>query len=189
MSRAGSLCRDLGTFVKRNKNQLCKYISSNKIIKPPKYFIWPLIACHSPHWNNPLFISCMITEFCVTSSLALDNWGQKYCRTLGYKPNSSMRFSILKFVIIPTIQNYSLPLKLKQRIEQLRMERNSKKINMLVRRIIVSPSRDFWDNVFLVWYLKCHSSRTQTPYSKQENRSNSWVWYKPVWNFKYFWQI
>ena len=25
----------------------------------------PLIACHSHHWNNPIFISCMITEFYV----------------------------------------------------------------------------------------------------------------------------
>ena len=28
-----------------------------------------------------------IMEFCVTSSLALDNWEQKYCQTLGNKPN------------------------------------------------------------------------------------------------------
>ena len=38
----------------------------------------PLIACHSPHWNNSLFTSCIITEFCMTFSLALNNWGQKY---------------------------------------------------------------------------------------------------------------
>ena len=30
-------------------------------------------------------------EFCVTSSLALDNWEQKYCQTLGSKPNDSHR--------------------------------------------------------------------------------------------------
>ena len=35
--------------------------------------MWPLIACHSPHWNNPLFISCMIRKFSVTFSLALNN--------------------------------------------------------------------------------------------------------------------
>ena len=29
----------------------------------------------------------IITEFCVTSSLAPDNWGQKHCQTLGNKPN------------------------------------------------------------------------------------------------------
>ena len=28
MSRAGSLCRDPGTLVKRNKNQLCDYITT-----------------------------------------------------------------------------------------------------------------------------------------------------------------
>ena len=38
----------------------------------------------------PLFISCTIAEFCVTSSLSLDNWGQKYCQTLGNKPNLSI---------------------------------------------------------------------------------------------------
>ena len=32
-----------------------------------------------------------IMEFCVTSSLALDNWEQKYCQTLGNKPNHSHR--------------------------------------------------------------------------------------------------
>ena len=30
----------------------------------------------------PLYISCTITEFCVTSSLALDNWGQNIVRLL-----------------------------------------------------------------------------------------------------------
>ena len=38
----------------------------------------------------PSFSSCTITEFCVTSSLAIDNWGQKYCETLGNKPNPSI---------------------------------------------------------------------------------------------------
>ena len=28
MSRAGSLCRDLGTLVKRNKNQLCDFVTT-----------------------------------------------------------------------------------------------------------------------------------------------------------------
>ena len=39
------------------------------------------------HSVLPLFIACTITEFPVTSSLALNNWGQKYCQTLGKKPN------------------------------------------------------------------------------------------------------
>ena len=38
----------------------------------------------------PLFISCTNTEVCVPSSLALDNWGQKYRHTLGNKPNPSI---------------------------------------------------------------------------------------------------
>ena len=32
-----------------------------------------------------------IMEFCVTSSLALDNWEQKYCQILGIKPSHSHR--------------------------------------------------------------------------------------------------
>ena len=49
-------------------------ISCNEIIKLPKDFR----CCHSsphhsPHRNNSLFISYTITEFCVTSSLVLDN--------------------------------------------------------------------------------------------------------------------
>ena len=42
------------------------------------------------HSLLPLFISCTITEFCVTSSLAFDNWGQKYCEILGHKPLLAM---------------------------------------------------------------------------------------------------
>ena len=38
----------------------------------------------------PLFDSCTITEFSVTSSLVLDNWGQKYCQSLGNKPLLAM---------------------------------------------------------------------------------------------------
>ena len=39
----------------------------------------------------PLFISCMVTEFCVTSSLALENWGKKFYQTLGNKPLLAMK--------------------------------------------------------------------------------------------------
>ena len=37
-----------------------------------------------------LFISCTITGFCAISSLAIDNWGQKCCQTLGNKANPSI---------------------------------------------------------------------------------------------------
>ena len=50
------------------------------------------VAIHGmsfPSWNSSLFNSCMITEFCVTSSLAVDNWGQKDCSTR-HKPNPSI---------------------------------------------------------------------------------------------------
>ena len=34
-----------------------------------------------------IYLMQKIMEFCVTSSLTLDNWEQKYCQTLGNKPN------------------------------------------------------------------------------------------------------
>ena len=38
--------------------------SSKKIIKWPKYFIHGHSSHpHFPHWNNPIFISCTMTEF------------------------------------------------------------------------------------------------------------------------------
>ena len=39
----------------------------------------------------PLFISYTITEFSVTSSMALNNCGKRYCQTLGKKPNPCKR--------------------------------------------------------------------------------------------------
>ena len=40
--------------------------SSQKIIKWPKYFIHGHSSHpHFPHWNNPIFISCTITELSV----------------------------------------------------------------------------------------------------------------------------
>ena len=35
------------------------------------HYMWLLITCHSPHWNNPFFITRTVTEFWVPS-LALD---------------------------------------------------------------------------------------------------------------------
>ena len=74
----------------------------------------PLIASYFPNWNNSLFFSCMITGFCVTSSLALHKWEQKYCQTLGYKPNPSipiifdrLSFKFLKIVrLLGKIKKY-----------------------------------------------------------------------------------
>ena len=101
------LCIIIST-VKINRPTL---ISSNKIIILPKY----LICCHSLHViplietiPYSLFISCIITEFWMTFSLALNNWGQKYCQIVGYKPNPSIpiifdRFSF-KFQKITWLQ-------------------------------------------------------------------------------------
>ena len=37
------------------------------------------------------YVTHKFMEFCVTSSLALDNWEQSYCQTLDNKPNPSLR--------------------------------------------------------------------------------------------------
>ena len=72
-------------------------ISSDEIDRLPKYF-------HPPHWNNSLFISCTITEFCVTSFLALDTCGQKYCQTLSYRPTRQFQLFLSDFP-----SNFKLP--------------------------------------------------------------------------------
>ena len=51
------------------------------------------------HSMLPLFISCTITELCAISSLALDNWRQKYCQTLGSKPNPSIPIIFDRFTV------------------------------------------------------------------------------------------
>ena len=107
-------------------------------------------------------------------------WGQKLSNS-GYKANPSSQQSDFQCLILPTTKKYSLLFKLKQHIKKLRIDRNSKGIN-LAKRIIYKKKQ----STFPVIYLKCHSSRTPTPDSKQENGSNSWVWSKPVWNSKYF---
>ena len=146
--------------------------------------MWPLIACHFPHWNNPVFISCTITKFCVIAWhlfwLSITE-RQKYCQTLGYKPNPSIPQCDFQCLILPTIKKYSLLLKLKQNIKQLRMDRNNKKIDLAKRIIACQRTEPF--------PAKQYSSRTQTPHSKHENCSNSGVWSKPVLNSKYFWMI
>ena len=106
-----------------------------------------------------------ILRHCVTS-LALENWGQKYCQTLGYKPNPSIPQCDFQSVTLPTVQKYWLLLKLKQHIKQLRMDRNSEKINLAKRYILCQKT----EPLLVIWY-----SRTQTADSKHENRSNAWV--------------
>ena len=56
-----------------------------------------------------------IFHHCMTSSLPLNNWGQKYCQTLRYKPNPSIpQCDLIQRLILPTIQKNSLCLKLKK---------------------------------------------------------------------------
>ena len=73
-------------------------ISSNEITKLPKYFL-----CGHSYLTYDHGILC----HCVTPPLALDNWGQKYCETLGYKPNPSIPQCDFQCLILPTIQKYS----------------------------------------------------------------------------------
>ena len=49
MSRAGSLCRDPGTLVKRNKKQLCDYMTT----EPARLAGIPVLWCLDPGGNFP----------------------------------------------------------------------------------------------------------------------------------------
>ena len=52
-----------------------------------------------PSLKQSVLISCTITAFGVTSSLALDNWGQKYCRNqLFLKDFPSVFWKIARFL-------------------------------------------------------------------------------------------
>ena len=132
-------------------------------------YMWPLMACHSPHWNNLVFISDTIMKFChCVTSLALENGGQKYCQTIGYKPNPSIPQLDFQCLALPTIQKYWLLVK--QHKKQLQMDRNSKEINP-AKRIIACQKKNRAISCNMI--LKYLPSRTQTPDSKHENRSNS----------------
>ena len=75
-----------------------------------------------------------IFRHCLTSSLTLKNWGQKYCQTIGYEPNPSiLQCDLIQRLILPTIQKYSLIPKLKQHMKQLRMDTNTQKIDLAKR--------------------------------------------------------
>ena len=84
-------------------------ISSNEITKQPKDFICchALIACHhSPHCNNKaLFISYTITEFYVTSSLALETEDNNIVKLLAISQtiNSNYFWQNFKFLKNPRL--------------------------------------------------------------------------------------
>ena len=94
--------------------------------------MWPLIPSSFLQSHIHLMHDQRIFRHCMTSSLTLNNRGQKYCQTLGYKPNPSIPLcDLIQSLILPMIQKYSLPLKLKQHIKQLRMDTNTQKIDLV----------------------------------------------------------
>ena len=123
-------------------------------------YTWPLI----PSSFSPLKESHThfmhdhgIFHHCMTSSLTLNNWGQKYCQTLGYEPNPSIPpCDLIQRLILPTIQKYSLLLKLNQHMKQLRMDTNTQKID-LAKQWHHHQKTELFP---VIWYLKCHSSWT-----------------------------
>ena len=60
----------------------------NKILR--NHFLSENLQWIVRHSMLLLFISCTITGLCAISSLAIDNWGQKCCQTLGNKANPSI---------------------------------------------------------------------------------------------------
>ena len=115
-------------------------------------------------------------------------WGQKLSNS-GYKANPSSQQSDFQCLILPTTKKYSLLFKLKQHIKKLRIDRNSKGIN-LPKRIIYIYIYNIY--IYITEHVSCNIfemsflTNANTWHSKQENGSNSWVWSKPVWNSKYF---
>ena len=102
-------------------------ISFKKIISPEILYMWPLIPCHSPQWNNPVFISCTITEFCVIG-WHLWLWtteGKNIVKLLAISPTCQFHSAIFncdfQCLTLLTIQKYWFLLKLKQHIKQLQM--------------------------------------------------------------------
>ena len=99
----------------------------------------------------------VILRHCVTS-LALDNWGKKYYQTRVAISQTCPQCDF-QCLTLPTIQKYCLLLKLKQHIKQLRKDGNRKKLTWLDELSHVKRAEPF----LVIWYLKCHSSRTQRP--------------------------
>ena len=73
-----------------------------------------LLLSENMQWNYVSFNVTLnyfmheITEFCVTYSLALDNWEQKSCQTLGNKPNHSHRVQRGRFIFQGKIFHYQI---------------------------------------------------------------------------------
>ena len=83
-------------------------ICSNKIIKLPNSLY---AATHHMSFpsrkQSPIYLMHdhgILCHICVTC-LALDNWGQKYCKPLGYKPNLSILQCGFQCLILPIIKN------------------------------------------------------------------------------------
>ena len=56
-------------------------------------YTWPLIPSSFPPLKQShihLLHDHGTVCHCMTSTLTINNWGQKYCQTLGYKPNPSI---------------------------------------------------------------------------------------------------
>ena len=107
--------------------KLCIQCSSNRLMSTNSkknyqtaeiLYTWPLIpSSFAPLKQSHIHLlhDHGIFRHCMTSSLTLNNWGQKYCQTLGYKPNPSIpECDLIQCLILPTIPKYSLLLKLKQ---------------------------------------------------------------------------
>ena len=117
------------------RNRLMSTSSKKNYQTAKILYTWPLIPSSFPPLKQShihLLHDHRIFRHCMTSSLTLNNWGQKYCQTLGYKPNPSIpECDLIECLILPTIQKYSLLLKLKQHIKQLPTDTNTQKIDLV----------------------------------------------------------
>ena len=72
-----------------NASFLRRHFAQEDFRKSPPFRKYAMKLCIIQCYNNYLMHEIM--EFCVTSPLVLENWEQKYCQTLGNKPNHSHR--------------------------------------------------------------------------------------------------
>ena len=148
--------------------KLCIQCSSNRLMSTSSkknyqtaeiLYTWPLIPSSFPPLKQShihLLHDHQIFQNCMTSSLTLNNWGQKYCQTLGYKPNPSIpQCDLIQCLILPTIQKYSLHLKLKQHKAIANGYKYPK--NWPGQMITSYQKTELFP---VIWYLKCHSSWT-----------------------------
>ena len=149
--------------------KLCIQCSSNRLMtisSKKNYqtaeipYTWPLIpSSFLPLKQSHIHLlhDHRIFHHCMTSSLTLNNWGQKYCQTLGYIPkpiNSTVWFNS----IFNTTNVSKIFITSKTQTTHKAIANGYKYPKNWPGQMITPYQKT---ELFpVIWYLKCHSSRT-----------------------------